>query len=326
MRVGLDSFALHPLGLGPMGQLDYCRQHGFAGIQFGGVSGLMEGQGPARLREVRQHADAAGLYTHVSVTSPNPHASGRTADDVVTALEQEIPLAASCGWHELHSALGAARERYELSVPWSQQLADSGAVLRRVAPVLRQHASRIDLEPHGDTTTFELARLCEALGPDVVGVCLDTANVLLFGEEPVAAVRRVAPFTHLTHTKDAILFFCERGLMRQGRPVGSGCVPWETVLPILAQHTPDLPLSIEDHKWFFSADIFDPQWLAGQADLSRDELAATVRIAWETQARIHAGEVPDPQAYEAVPYADEMHERLAGGRDYLNALLGRLGL
>jgi sugar phosphate isomerase/epimerase len=199
-------------------------------------------------------------------------------------------------------------------------------MIQSLGPVLREHGSRVDIEDHGDITSFELVRIIEATGPDLAGVCLDTANMLLFAEDPVASVRRLAPYTHLTHTKDAIMFFIDEGIRRQGRPPGQGIVDWETILPALAEHEPDLPLSIEDHKWLFDAEIFQPDWHALQADLTREELGQFVRLTWDCQRRIHSGELPDPETYEAIPYPEQMEERLGSAREYLNALLERCHL
>ena len=326
MKVGLDGFALHPLKLNPFGKFDYCVEHGFAGVLLGGVRGLSPDLDHGELMAVRQYADERGLYSHVSAYPTNPHPTGKTIDEVVVDLAAQVEAAAACGWHELHSSLGAEKERYDKDVPWTTQLADSTEVLRGLAPVLREHGSRIDLENHGDTTTFELVRLAETIGPDAVGICLDTANLLVFAENPVDAARRAAPYVHMTHLKDAIVFFCDTGLQRQGRAVGQGCIAWEEVLPILGEHSPDLHLSIEDHKWFFYAHIFDDAWMSEQHDLTRDELASTVRLAWQCQRRIAAGELPDPDEYEAVPYADEMQHRLASGREYLEGVLARVEL
>ena len=210
MRVGLDSFSLHPLGLSPMQELEYLTAHGFDGIQFGGVDHLVPqgDRGPAR--EVLAYAQAHGLYTHVSVGSCNPHFGDRTPGQLTADLTARVRLAAELGWHELHGVLGGPHERYELPVSWPRQLADATAVLKAVAPVLRDCASRINLETHGDVTTFELLRMIGEVGDDVLGVCLDTANVVLFGEHPVAAARRVAPVTHLLHCKDVVLTLLRR--------------------------------------------------------------------------------------------------------------------
>ena len=326
MKVGLDTFTIYPLKLAPLAVLDYLQANQLAGGQFGGVSSLSAKLDVGELREFRAEADRRGLYTHVSVPTCNPHLVKGSLAEHEAGVRRQIEAAAAAGWHELHASLGGGPERYEHPVPWTQHLSDSAALIGRLAPVLRHHGSRIYLETHGDTTTFELIRLIETVGADVAGICLDTANVLLHCEDPVAAARRAAPYTHLTHTKDGILYYYAKGLTRQGRPPGQGCLDWEQMLPLLAAHAPDLPLSIEDHKWRFVADCFDSRWLALHPDLTRDELAAVMRLAWQCHARILAGTLEEPDAYEAIPYEQQLPTRLASGRDYLKALLAKLKL
>jgi sugar phosphate isomerase/epimerase len=314
MQVGVDAFALHPLKLTPLAMLEWASARQFAGVQFGYL-----GDDPGLWREVRAEADRRGLYSHVSVASPNPYLGKQDAAALRATLTAQIERAAASGWHELHSSLGGPETRYRHAVPWPTHLADATALLRQLGPVLRACRSRINLETHGEVTSFELVRLIEAVGADIAGVCLDTANTLCFAENPVAAARRVAPYTHLTHAKDGLVYFCATGIMRQGRPPGQGQVDWPQLLPILAAHQPDLPLSIEDHKWLFSADIFLPAWHQANPDLSREELAQVVQLAWQTTQRIAAGELPDPERYEAIPYAEELEARLTSGRAYLAA-------
>jgi sugar phosphate isomerase/epimerase len=326
MKVGLDTFTIRELELDPFQTLEYVKAHQLEGAQFGGVRGLSAELDRGRLREVRGEADRLGLYSHVSVPTCNPHLIAGSVDEHVAGLTQEIEAAASVGWHELHSSLGGGSERYEHPVRWTQHLADSAQLVRRLGPVLRQHHSRIDLETHGDSTTFELVRLVEEVGPDVAGICLDTANVLCHAEDPVWAARRAAPYTHLTHTKDGIAFFSPRGYTRQGRAPGQGCLTWEQILPALAEYSPDLPLSIEDHKWLFEFAIFEKRWLALHPDLTTEELARVVRLVWQCETSIRTGSLEEPEKYEAIPYAAQMEDRLRVGRDYLVELLQRQGL
>ncbi len=321
MKVGIDGFSLHPLALDAFGQLKWVAEHSFDGIQFGVLD-----DDAGRNREVRAEADRLGLYSHVSVSSPNRHLGDGDAAARVERISRQVEQAAACGWHELHTTLGGPDTRYAHEVPWPRQLADAFTLVNDLAPVLRNYGSRLNFETHGEITTFEIVRLIEQTGPDIAGCCLDTANVLVFAEDPVAAARRVAPYTHLTHSKDGIVYFCETGIERQGRPPGEGVVDWRTILPILAEHAPDLPLSIEDHKWQFRVDIFTPVWHAANPDLSREELCRFVEIAWGVQQRIDRGELPRPVAYEAVPYADEMEARLLRGQAHLKGLLADLGL
>ena len=326
MRIGLDTYTIHCLNLDPFQMLDYLKKHDLEGVQFGGIRWLSNTLDTGKLREIRSHADNLGVYSHVSVSTCNPYLVNGSLDDHIENLTMEIESAASCNWHELHSSLGGGNERYEHPIPWTQHLADSAELIKRLGPVLRHHKSRINLETHGDTTTFELARLSEDVGTDIAGICLDTANVLCHAEDPVLAVRRAAPYTHLTHTKDAIIFFIDSGYRRQTVPAGKGELDWEAILPILAEYSPDLPISIEDHKMLFDFHVFDSDWLSLHPDLTREELARVMQIAWKCQKRILNGDLPDPEAYEKTPYADEMEDRLHTGRDYLKTMLHRLGL
>ncbi len=322
MRIGIDTFSLRDLKLDPFGQLEWIHVHGFEGAQFGGL-----GTDGSRLKAIRGRADELGLYSHISIGSPNWRMGTGSFDECLSTLRSQIRAAAEAGWHELHTSLGNERNRYRHETQsWSAQLAGAVRLLRELAPVLRDLGSRVNLEPHFDTTTFELIRIAETVGPDICGICLDTANVMLFGEDPIEAMRRAAPYTHLTHIKDAFLFFGDDGLVRQTHPPGRGAIDWAAGLPILAEYSPRLPLSIEDHKWLFKAEILEAWWHAEQADLSREELAGTVALAARGQREILTGVRPDPDEYEKIPHLQELEERMLAGRDHLRGLLARLGL
>jgi sugar phosphate isomerase/epimerase len=327
MRVGVDTFTLRDLKLDAFQQLELIRSWGLDGAQFGGLRGLSPTLELSPLQEIRKRADELGLYSHVSVSqSCNPHLTDLPRTEHLRQLSAEIAAAAACGWHELHGSLGGGDERYLHPVPWSQQLADSAVLLRQLGPVLRQHGSRIDLETHGDSTTFELVRVVEAVGPDCVGICLDTANVMCHCEDPVLAAKRAAPYTHLTHTKDAVAFFTDHGYRRQTLPPGRGALDWGTILPILAEYSPDLPLSIEDHKWLFDFHCFDRHWLALHPDLTLDEYALFMRLVWRCQQRFTSGELKDADEEEKTPHVAEVEARLRSGAEFLRQTLAGLGL
>ncbi len=321
MRVGIDSFTIHCLGLDPFQTLDYIKQHDLEGVQFGGIYGLSSKLDIGKLKEIKSYADDLGLYSHVSISTCNPHLVKGSLDDHFEMLKKEIEVSAKCGWHELHSSLGSGNERYEHPVPWTQHLADSGEFIAKLGPVLRSNNSRINLETHGDTTTFELVRLIEDVGADILGICLDTANVLCHAEDPTMAARRAAPYTHLTHTKDAIIFFIDTGYRRQTVPVGKGALDWKEILSVLAKYNPELPISIEDHKMLFDYHVFDPHWLSLHPDLTKEEFARVIQIAWRCQQRINNGELPVPEEYEKIPYIEQLEDRLKTSRDYLKQII-----
>jgi len=71
----------------------------------------------------------------------------------------------------------------------------------------------------------------EGAGPDLAGITFDTGNVPARGEDPLAAVPRVAPYVHSTRIKDAILFFDGSGLVtshaRAARALSTGSRYWQ---------------------------------------------------------------------------------------------------
>ncbi len=113
---------------------------------------------------------------------------------------------------------------------------------------------------------------------------------------------------------------------RQTLPAGMGALDWRSILPALAEHQPDLPMSIEDHKWLFNYHVFDEHWLRLHPDLTREELARVIRIAWQCEGRLRSGELPGPDAYEKIPFITELDERLAAGTDFLKETIRALGL
>jgi hypothetical protein len=143
-------------------------------------------------------------------------------------------------------------------------------------------------------------------------------------EDLTEATRRAAPYVHQTHTKDAILFFTERGFAWQTRPCGQGAVDWSVVLPTLAEHAPDLTLSIEDEPYVREIPIYDRGFLGYHPDLTVVELAELVRVAWVWQARIDQGDVPEPYGYEAEGWAAASDARIDAAASYLKARVARM--
>jgi sugar phosphate isomerase/epimerase len=116
-------------------------------------------------------------------------------------------------------------------------------ILRTVAP-LREAARaasaagvELAVENHADLTAAELCELLERVGDPVVGVCLDTANALRVGDDPLDAAMVLAPWVRMLHLKD-----CEEpdGSATGPRSVsyGQGVVPLEAVLEAVALSDP----------------------------------------------------------------------------------------
>jgi sugar phosphate isomerase/epimerase len=340
MRIGLDHYTIHHLPLDARGVLAFAAERGLEGVQFGSPLQLSPTLDAGEIRQIREHADAQGLYLELGIPSVNPHQAAahfREPDTFVDQLVALLRAAAPAGVRSLRSFIGGQFQRLPDSVvcrmddlrsdsarpgvPWHTQLADTVDILQRLAPVARDLGIRLALEPHLDATSFQLLRIIDAVGADVVGICLDTANPMLRMEDPLEAARRLAPHVLMTHTKDAALLFHESGLRWQCRPCGQGTVPFQAILAELAPYAPDLTLSIEDHAGLFELPIYETEWMETFDDLTPAELALLLRRAWLTGRRLSARRPEDPEVLETIPWSERVLPRLDAAVRYLRDLL-----
>lgn len=322
MRIGVDGRKIpRAAELGALRSLDHGRELGMEGLFFRTVLEMSPTLDPDELRAVKAHADALGMYLETGLGKVNPYALPEAPEiraigdgDTRRGFERMMRACAAIDCRELW--IGTANykgqypgywayDRFRTDVSWEDQLAASEKFLRVLAPVARDLGIHLNLETHEEITTVECVRLVEAVGPDVMGITFDTANVLQRGEDPVAAARRVAPYVRQTHVKDLALSFGAEGVYRQARPCGQGVVDFRTILPILAASRPDLNLSIENptgRSPIAPIQIFDPVWLAAHPDLTVAEFASYVQLVRRYEERIARGEVPDLETEQARPF------------------------
>jgi sugar phosphate isomerase/epimerase len=109
-------------------------------------------------------------------------------------------------WIEMGSQLGARIVRCVAAGPALRgtsvqpRFVSTVRALRRAAAHARAHEVTLVLENHGDVDADELCALLGAVPG--LGVCLDTANALRVGDDPVALARRVADRVAMVHLKD----------------------------------------------------------------------------------------------------------------------------
>lgn len=73
----------------------------------------------------------------------------------------------------------------------------------------------LNLETHEENTTFEILRLIEAVGDDVVGIVFDTGNIFIRGEHPVLCGQTNRSVRASTHFKDAYVELIDDGAYYQ---------------------------------------------------------------------------------------------------------------
>ena len=355
MKIGVDGRKIPEASKrGPVKSLEHGKELGMAGLFFRTVLDMSPTLDPGLLKAVRSRADELGMYVETGLGKVNPYANLEAPElravgdgDIVVGFKRMMEACAAIGCRELWVATAnykpiyhgrLAYDRFRTDVSWPEQLAATEKFLKTLAPIARDLGIHMNIETHEEITSFEIVRLVEAIGPDVMGVVFDTANVLQRGEHPVFAARRLAPYIRQTHVKDVYVAHAPRGLDFQLRPCGEGIVDFRAILPILAKANPALHLSIENAE--STADrprsnshprtyieIYEPAWLAGHPDLTVIELAAYVEAVHAYERRVCAGEVADWETYESRPFGyAEAIDYIKKSADHLRAVCAELKL
>lgn len=269
MKIGVDGRKIPGAAdRTPVEILGYAHDLGMEGVYFRTVLDISPTLDRGLLREVRQEADRLGLYLQMGLGKVNPYAAAEAPEirrlgdgDYTRGMLRMLEACregADCG--ELWVACCNyqpdlpgyyAIDRFRTDAPWADQLVAIEKFLRLLAPAARDLGCHLNMETHEEITSTEVVRLVESVGPDVMGITFDTANVLVRGEDPVAAARRVAPYVRATHLRDSILRRTDTGLTRTFSPCGLGVIDWAGLLGALLEQVPDLDASIEpaDRRW-----------------------------------------------------------------------------
>jgi sugar phosphate isomerase/epimerase len=205
--------------------------HSFGWLPAADGSGPAEPLTAEKWMDIARAQGLAGVEVPIPPTEDRAEAAARLKDAAEERGMRVLLAAGPASVEELSAFVAAARvihpegllairatvskvlcgDRRLQPGGWPAHLASVAACLREVAPVARDLGVGIALENHQDATSAELIALCEEAGPDVVGVCLDTANPLSVGEDPVEFAERIAPYCRHVHLKDYTIHFAAAG-------------------------------------------------------------------------------------------------------------------
>jgi len=350
IRVGTDSTKLPGVmaGFGTMAHdapwvLARADELGLEGVFFRDIRDLSPTLDAGELSDAVAAADERGLYIEAGAGKVNPFAMPEDASiralgdgDWLTGMTRKLEAAAGCGIRDVWAATTnyqfrlrglRACDRFRTDVTWPEQLAATAKVLAMLAPVLRDLGLHLNLETHEEISSFETVRLVEQAGPDAFGITFDSANVVVRGEDPVAAAHRVAPYARQTHLRDVVLVPHEHGIGRLIVPIGEGVIDWDAMLAALAaapvrnysiegvfpgmkeEPGTEMSLFVDDAEWRAShVDLTDAEldWARGHAAefATRDDLPSEESLRRTVTDEYSTGFI--------VRSADELRRRLAG--------------
>ncbi|MCC7370111.1 MAG: sugar phosphate isomerase/epimerase [Chloroflexi bacterium] len=346
MRVGVDGRKIpKAVEYGPLKSFTHARELGLEGLFFRTVLEMSPTLDHGEMREIKAHADSLGMYCESGLGKVNPYASPEAPElraagdgDILLGFRRMLEACRAADitevWIGTANYKGVykgywAYDRFRTDVTWAEQLEATGRFLKKLAPMVRDLGMHMNMETHEEISSFEVVRLVEATGPDVMGITFDIPNVTQRGEAPVEAAKRVAPYVRQTHLKDIVHVLTPEGTLRQVRPCGQGMVDFEFILPLLYQHNPSLHLTIENPNTagHTLTQVFDPVWNASHPDLSVSEYAEFIRLAQLCTSKIAAGEWVSIDEYDSHPfdYAREVWY-IQESAAYLRAVCEKYGL
>ncbi len=288
-KVGVDSYSLKPLGLSPFELLEWALINEAEGVQFS-ETGLPPSGAPDRalLDDLRSYAQENRLYLEWGGAEhiPLDLSTGRKKD--ISAVNRKAAAEASLlGAKTIRSCSGGLMRWSPDGKETAELLRTTAAALRDERPMLRDFGVVLAIETHFEFTSFELLRLfemCDAAPGDVLGVCLDTMNLLTMLEDPASATERLLPWVVTTHVKDGGLLLTERGLVSFPAEAGRGVVDLAAIFGKLAGLDRKLNLSVEDHGGDFLIPVQDSRFLGEFPDLTVAELVKLLGLAARTRS------------------------------------------
>jgi len=270
--------------LPPIQVLDRAGELGLGGVIFANILSVVPDLDPAKLAEIGAAAKARGLKLNVGVGAFNPARPERCKalldagdGDMVKGLERVLRAMPALGAETAFFVVGMIEDRDDPQVAWSAQLQGVIDGVKALAPAIRDSGTRLLIKTHEEISSFEILRVIEAVGEDLLGIAHDPVNVPCRIEDPVECTRRIARHVVQVHIDDCYTTFDGDDMRRYLTALGTGDIDWLALLALV----PHATRWIEFHRGQFAMPMFDKDWVAAQADATLDEyrslIAATVR-------------------------------------------------
>jgi len=234
MRLGLETFSYHlAFASGKMdifGFIERTHALGLDGVQINVRVpdwGHLGGADPGHLREVRSMTEDLGMFVEMDTRGIDPK-----------HLADALEVCAAIGGDVVRTHLDVHDD-----LAW--KLRHAPAQLRKMAPLCENLGVRIALENHEYATAREIVGVVREADSERIGVHVDTGNSMMAWEDPVEAVRAMAPHAVSSHFKDHVVIMEEGEPLVVGVPLGRGTIDCAECFRILAAESPLERVNIE---------------------------------------------------------------------------------
>jgi sugar phosphate isomerase/epimerase len=293
MLLGLHTYSLHLHGMGQnwggfklqwepvwdiFGLMDEAKTLGLDGLHLTAADlGAIDTD---HLQDVRRAAEERGLFLEYNFSLD----ASEYDDRLTHTMEEGIAIAETIGSDigkismdvkRPHPVCGSAF--HPKVIPQLERIARQAEA---AAPVAQNAGVKICLENHTEAFSDEVLWIINRVSHPYVGVCVDTNNSLMVGEDPLTAIRKLAPVSFTNHFSDHRIVFDQYGCRITGVATGTGDVPMRQAYQVIRTNSNMKRLNIEVE--------FDPG-ADGREEARRREYQAVVDSIRFTREELGVG-------------------------------------
>ena len=197
------------------------------------------------IRQIREHADRLGIKLQLAHGSVCPTARsfnaklGSVEEQVTRALKASQIFGATC----MRCVLGGDSERPQIEMHIDNMI----QAIRPLRSRILDSGVKLAVENHGgDLQAREMKMMVEAVGPDVMGVCLDSGNPVWMLEDPHMTLEMLIPYAETSHVRDSAVWKVPEGIAVRWVNMGDGNVDIDGWVRKFIQAKPGLPIIFEN--------------------------------------------------------------------------------
>jgi sugar phosphate isomerase/epimerase len=199
----------------------------------------------AALKEIRSHADRLGIKLQLAFGSVCPSSrsfnaqNGTLEEQVARALKASQIFGAKC----MRCILGGDPERPQIEMHIDNMIKAVRSMRSRIV----DSGIKLAVENHGgDLQAREMKAMVEAVGTDVMGVCLDSGNPVWMLEDPHMTLEMLIPYAETSHVRDSAVWKTPEGIAVRWVNMGDGNVDIDGWIRKFVQAKPGMPIIFEN--------------------------------------------------------------------------------
>ncbi|MGH9610821.1 MAG: sugar phosphate isomerase/epimerase family protein, partial [Bryobacteraceae bacterium] len=184
-------------------------------------------------------AEEFGMYIEAMLPMPGEVGPER--------FEQGLKDAEEAGAVAIRAACLPTRryETFSSLADWQAFVARSHQSIEAAVPLLERYKIPLGLENHKDWTADEFTALMEKYATEYLGVCLDFGNNISLLDEPMEAIRKLAPYTTVTHMKNIDVRRYEGGFLLSEVVPPDGMLDLPAIIEIIRSARPQTRFVLE---------------------------------------------------------------------------------